>query len=94
MQFFPINSLITQAKREFEAAGRSMFESTINLGKQLRPKASWGFYGFPDCYSKKENRYQCSSEVSHLLFLLFYLYGVQRKDTSKVIEKAPHTARS
>jgi len=63
VQFFSLFSLIAQAKKEFESAGRAMFESTITLGKELRPKALWGFYGFPDCYANKDYKYQCTPQV-------------------------------
>ena len=55
--------LIQKAKQEFEDAGRALFEHTITLGKELRPNAYWGFYGFPDCFAHKENHYQCTPEV-------------------------------
>lgn len=55
--------LIEQAKTEFERSARAMFQQTINLGKELRPNALWGFYGFPDCYGNKDNHYQCSDQV-------------------------------
>jgi len=60
---WPLDRLIQQAKQEFEDAGRAMFEHTITLGKELRPKALWGFYGFPDCFAHAENRYQCTPKV-------------------------------
>uniref|UniRef100_A0A0K0CUS1 Hyaluronidase n=1 Tax=Angiostrongylus cantonensis TaxID=6313 RepID=A0A0K0CUS1_ANGCA len=37
------------ARKEFEAAAKKIFLSTIRLGRQLRPYARWGFYGFPYC---------------------------------------------
>ena len=37
------------AKEEFEAAARQFFEQTLQTCKGLRPKASWGFYGYPSC---------------------------------------------
>ena len=60
---WPLNKLIDQAKKDFENAARRMMEATLKLGKELRPKGLWGFYGFPDCYGKQEWDYQCSTEV-------------------------------
>ncbi|XP_057304251.1 uncharacterized protein LOC130641460 isoform X2 [Hydractinia symbiolongicarpus] len=71
-----LNKLIEQAKHEFEDAARAMFEHTITLGKELRPKALWGFYGFPDCYANKENRYQCTPEVQKQNEQLEWLFSV------------------
>ncbi|XP_065656573.1 uncharacterized protein LOC100204026 isoform X2 [Hydra vulgaris] len=58
-----LSKLIEKAKQDFEEAAKNFFVNTINLGKQLRPKALWGFYGFPDCFAHEENHYQCSPEV-------------------------------
>ena len=58
-----------------------MFQQTINLGKELRPKALWGFYGFPDCYGNKENHYQCGNQVSSQILceILLTVTGVITK---------------
>nr|AGI16775.1 Cul o 2 allergen [Culicoides obsoletus] len=40
-----------EAARLFEAAGRTFVEETINVAKILRPKAKWGYYGFPYCFN-------------------------------------------
>ncbi|EYB82135.1 hypothetical protein Y032_0366g6 [Ancylostoma ceylanicum] len=37
------------AKKEFNAAAKKIFLSTIGLARQMRPYARWGFYGFPYC---------------------------------------------
>ncbi|KHJ91793.1 hyaluronoglucosaminidase [Oesophagostomum dentatum] len=37
------------AKKEFNAAAKKLFLSTIALARHLRPYARWGFYGFPYC---------------------------------------------
>ena len=39
-----------EAKRRFESAAKRLMIKTIELGKRLRPRALWGFYGFPDCH--------------------------------------------
>lgn len=41
------------AKAEFEKAARLLMETTLALGKKLRPHGFWGFYGFPNCFNDK-----------------------------------------
>ncbi|XP_068670719.1 hyaluronidase-1-like [Montipora capricornis] len=41
------------ARIEFEAAARQFMEGTVLFVQKLRPKSSWGFYGFPNCYNEK-----------------------------------------
>ncbi|XP_047138496.1 uncharacterized protein LOC100204026 isoform X2 [Hydra vulgaris] len=69
-----LSKLIEKAKQDFEEAAKNFFINTINLGKQLRPKALWGFYGFPDCFAHEENHYQCSSEVQKFNDRLDWLF--------------------
>lgn len=38
------------AKAEFEVAAKRLMLDTISLCKQLRPKAKWGFYAYPDLW--------------------------------------------
>ncbi|XP_042304905.1 hyaluronidase-3 [Sceloporus undulatus] len=48
------------AKIEFEQAARVLMETTLNMGKELRPQGLWGFYQFPDCFNdnwEKEDNY-------------------------------------
>ncbi|XP_022110557.1 hyaluronidase-1-like [Acanthaster planci] len=47
------------AKLEYEQAAKSLFESTIQLAKELRPDALWGFYHHPYCQFKTI-AYNCS----------------------------------
>ena len=37
-----------QAKREWEAAALDFMIRTLEAVKAMRPKATWGYYGFPD----------------------------------------------
>ncbi|KAL6735674.1 hypothetical protein Aduo_006090 [Ancylostoma duodenale] len=37
------------AEKDFNDAAREFFVQTIRKGRELRPKAKWGFYGFPYC---------------------------------------------
>ncbi|XP_039214624.1 hyaluronidase-3 [Crotalus tigris] len=41
------------AKAEFEKSARLLMETTLALGKKLRPHGFWGFYRFPDCFNGK-----------------------------------------
>lgn len=44
-----------EAEKQFNAAGRSFFESTLNKVGELRPNGKWGYYGFPRCYGQHGN---------------------------------------
>ncbi|RCN41618.1 hyaluronoglucosaminidase [Ancylostoma caninum] len=50
------------AEKDFNDAARKFFIETIQLGRELRPHASWGFYGFPYCnYNAGQNgEFECS----------------------------------
>ncbi|XP_063797469.1 hyaluronidase-1-like [Pseudophryne corroboree] len=43
--------ILEEAKREFEDDARRFMESTLELGRKIRPGGLWGFYGFPGCYN-------------------------------------------
>lgn len=43
--------IAAEAKQEFEKAARKFMECTIDLARQLRPKATWGFFELPYCYN-------------------------------------------
>lgn len=58
-----MSDVVQEAKDEFETAARAMFMETIILGKRMRPKAFWGFYGFPDCFGQEKHEFQCTEEV-------------------------------
>jgi len=40
-------------------------EGTLQLAKELRPRAKWGYYAFPYCYNytPKNKGFDCPSEV-------------------------------
>jgi lysophospholipase L1-like esterase len=40
-----------EAKKAFESAALEFFVETIKLCRELRPKAQWGFYGFPQAFT-------------------------------------------
>lgn len=46
------NDIRKEARRRFEESARTFMEETLKTAKQLRPKASWGYYGFPYCYNE------------------------------------------
>uniref|UniRef100_A0A669CBX7 Hyaluronidase n=1 Tax=Oreochromis niloticus TaxID=8128 RepID=A0A669CBX7_ORENI len=39
------------ARRRFEKSAKIFMLKTIQLGRQLRPSALWGFYLYPDCHN-------------------------------------------
>ncbi|KAJ8708503.1 hypothetical protein PYW07_010628 [Mythimna separata] len=51
-----------EAKRRFEGASREFMQATVSLAKKMRPRAVWGYYGFPYCFNKKE---ACADKVPH-----------------------------
>lgn len=44
---WPESKVEAQAKTEFETAATAFFTQTLNTVRGLRPRAKWGFYGFP-----------------------------------------------
>lgn len=54
-----------QASERFEAAAKGFMLETLRLAKALRPKALWGYYGFPFCFNNKPvgRSMPCSKEV-------------------------------
>ncbi|XP_045507215.1 uncharacterized protein LOC123703306 isoform X2 [Colias croceus] len=50
--WWPKSWITAEAKQRFEEAGRRFMQNTISTAKQLRPKAIWGYYGFPYCFNK------------------------------------------
>ncbi|KAL6735703.1 hypothetical protein Aduo_006117 [Ancylostoma duodenale] len=54
--------ILKLAEKEFNDAARKFFVETIKLGRDLRKKAKWGYYGFPYCnYNAGEKgEYECS----------------------------------
>ena len=61
-----------QAEKEFNSAARMFFESTLNMSKELRPNAKWGYYGFPRCYGQPGN--YCAPESQDDNDLLGWLW--------------------
>ncbi|XP_074054113.1 hyaluronidase-3 [Macrotis lagotis] len=46
-----------KARVAFERAARTLMEGTLQLGRALRPRGLWGFYGFPFCQSPWRGRH-------------------------------------
>ncbi|XP_050554222.1 uncharacterized protein LOC118279116 isoform X2 [Spodoptera frugiperda] len=55
-----------EAKRRFEAAGREFMQATLALSKKMRPRAIWGYYGFPYCFNMASNNMKetCADKVN------------------------------
>ncbi|CAB3240412.1 unnamed protein product [Arctia plantaginis] len=54
-----------EAKRRFNAAGRDFMHTTISLAKKMRPKARWGYYGYPQCFNRPYNSHpeECAEDI-------------------------------
>ncbi|XP_045540103.1 uncharacterized protein LOC106714963 [Papilio machaon] len=53
--WWPNTWLQEEAKDRFEEAARQFMQSTVSVAKQLRPRARWGYYGFPYCFNVATN---------------------------------------
>ncbi|XP_044742020.1 hyaluronidase-like [Chrysoperla carnea] len=49
--FWANDSVLALAQFQFERSARAFMDSTINLAKKMRPKASWGYYAYPYCFN-------------------------------------------
>nr|QTY40918.1 venom polypeptide precursor [Doratifera vulnerans] len=49
--WWPKERLLNEARERYEAAGREFMEATLVMAKKLRPRAVWGYYGFPYCFN-------------------------------------------
>ncbi|XP_077998849.1 hyaluronidase-1-like [Glandiceps talaboti] len=61
------------AKNEFETAAKMLMEGTLKVARDVRPRALWGFYGFPDCYNH-EGQSECSVAVQNVNDNLQWLF--------------------
>ncbi|XP_020614973.1 hyaluronidase-1-like [Orbicella faveolata] len=95
------DSLIEEiARLEYETAAQQLMEGTVLLVQKLRPKSSWGFYGFPNCYNNKDTApYNCSKltiqqndqiswmfESSSALFPSIYLHDARHQNSSLFVK--------
>jgi len=68
------NSLIlATAKVQWDSAAQLFMESTLMVGRQLRPLALWGYYEFPRCYGGIVDL-QCDSGSQESNDKLMWLY--------------------
>ena len=88
------------AKLEYENAAQMYMLATLELGRQMRPFAKWGFYLYPDCYNYNKTgvQFQCKQEEIELndriqwlfdestaLFPSIYI-GIWFKDSYKAVD--------
>ncbi|XP_058144340.1 hyaluronidase-1 [Dasypus novemcinctus] len=48
---WPASWVEAAAQDQFQRAAQAWMAGTLQLGRALRPRGLWGFYGFPDCYN-------------------------------------------
>ncbi|XP_045455109.1 hyaluronidase PH-20-like [Melitaea cinxia] len=75
--WWPKSWINTEAEKRFETAARQFMQTTLSIAKQMRPKASWGYYGFPLCFNMaapnmKEN---CSPQIQAENDLLYWMWS-------------------
>lgn len=66
------SSVEQRAMDLFNEAAKTYFLKTLEFAKEFRPKAYWGFYGFPDCYS--DPYYTCTKKTQQLNDELKWLF--------------------
>lgn len=60
----PDKRIEAEATRNFEKAGRTFMENSIDLARKMRPRAKWGYYGLPYCFNGKGTAIEdCPREV-------------------------------
>uniref|UniRef100_A0A0N5B3B6 Hyaluronidase n=1 Tax=Strongyloides papillosus TaxID=174720 RepID=A0A0N5B3B6_STREA len=66
-KFLNKTEAINLAKLQFDKAAFRFFYATLKMCKLLRPRAFWGFYGFPTCNENAQNRNWsfCFPEISN-----------------------------
>lgn len=61
---WPKSRIATEAVKQFEEDGKKFMLRTIELAKQLRPLARWGYYGLPFCFNGKgDNIETCARKI-------------------------------
>lgn len=67
------------AEARYDRDARRFLETTIGLCRQMRPRAKWGFYAFPNSTWYKEQKHGFITEASDVLFPGCYAtrYGVR-----------------
>ncbi|XP_023950443.2 putative uncharacterized protein DDB_G0282133 [Bicyclus anynana] len=66
-----------EAEKRFEDAARKFMETTLYTAKQMRPKAAWGYYGFPYCFNMDKNNRneQCAKYVNAENDRIYWLWA-------------------
>ena len=88
----------TIARVEFETAAQQLIEGTLLLVQKLRPKSTWGLYGFPNCYNHNDGG-NCSTttmkyndqiswmfESSTALFPSIYLHDMKQPNSTLFVK--------
>ncbi|XP_067658430.1 hyaluronidase A-like [Haliotis asinina] len=52
--------IMEEATRQFDIAARNFLQGSLQLGRQLRPNAHWGYYGYPRCWGSSTTN-ECSN---------------------------------
>lgn len=60
-RLWPRKRIEQEASRLFEKYARIFMEKTINIAKELRPYAKWGYYGLPLCFNRGTEK--CAANV-------------------------------
>ncbi|GMS97066.1 hypothetical protein PENTCL1PPCAC_19241, partial [Pristionchus entomophagus] len=73
------NQAIAYGAFEFDEAARKMLVETLRLARRLRPRAMWGYYGFPYCnYDAGTNgESSCSDKFRKYNDQMNWLYAEQ-----------------
>ncbi|KAK5638211.1 hypothetical protein RI129_012506 [Pyrocoelia pectoralis] len=59
---WPSDRIKSEATKRFEKSARLFMEETLLVAQRLRPKASWGYYGFPHCFNN-DMQEKCAANV-------------------------------
>ena len=87
----------TIARAEFETAAQQLIEGTLLLVQKLRPKSTWGLYGFPNCYNqdggncstmtmKYNDQISWMFESSTALFPSIYLHDMKKLNNTLFVK--------
>ncbi|CAG5006705.1 unnamed protein product [Parnassius apollo] len=75
--WWPKTWIQEEAKERFEEAARIFMQNTLSIAKQMRPKAQWGYYGFPYCFNVATNNpsENCPAKVTQENNQLHWLWS-------------------
>jgi len=66
---------LAKARKEWNESAKTLLMSTLKLAAELRPKAQWGFYKFPECYNYAAQHPWCGTKVESMDDELFWLWN-------------------